>query len=114
MGLSVFLNKQILNFRFSDALAKYDTDGNGFTKQEFSNALNDATSVFARYIIKMTGYDKTLFNELNADKNDIISYEEMSDYIKNEYQLDFSKISALTLKDICTEFDKLQKNKKKH
>jgi len=113
MGLSIYVNKKMMNLKFSDALAQYDRDNNGFTRQEFSLALNDAASIFARYIIKITGADKNLFDKINTDKNDIMSYSEISDYIKNEYQLDFNKISKMTLKEICVEADKIYKNRKK-
>ena len=63
MGLSVFINNKSLNLRFSDALAQYDTDNNGFTRQEFSDALDGVASVFARYIIKLTKCDKNLFDD---------------------------------------------------
>ena len=113
MGLSIYINKKIMNLKFSDALAQYDRDNNGFTRQEFSDALNSAASIFARYIIKITDADKSLFDKINTDKNDIISYAEISDYIKKEYQMDFSMLSNMTLKEICIEADKIYKNTKK-
>lgn len=111
MGLSAYINKDYMNVILSDALAKYDPDNNGYTRQEFSNALEDVTSVFARCIIKLSKYDKSLFNEINTDKNNVMSYEEISDYIKKEFSLNLSELYPLTLKEICYLFDKMDKNK---
>lgn len=112
MGLSIYLNHKKLNLTFSEVLAEYDSDKNGFTKQEFSHGLKNVTSIFARNIIKITGYDKKWFNEIDVDKNNIASYEEISDYIKKEYNLEFNKAKTMTLKELCSEVDKIEKNKK--
>ena len=112
MGLSNYLNKDILNLKFSDALAMYDSDQNGYTRQEFSKALNGVTSIFARCIIKISNYDKVLFDELDTDKNNVVSYEEISNYIKDKYELDFSKLSSMTMKEACAEYDRIRKDKK--
>lgn len=109
MGLSVYINNKTLKSNFSEVLAKYDTDNNGFTKQEFSVALKGITSIFARQIIKLSGYDKKLFNQINIDNNDIISYEELGVYFKEHYNLDLYKMNNMTFKEICEEIDNYKK-----
>ena len=112
MGISVYLNNKIINSKLSDAFAKYDPDQNGFTKQEFDYAINDVTTVFARCIVKMTGIDTIVFNKINTDKNDVLSYKEISNYIAKAYKLEFNKISSMTVKEAYAEVNKNKKNKK--
>ncbi len=105
MGISSFINNKTLNSYLSNTLAKYDTDGNGFTQKEFSNAIKGMTTVFAKNIIKLTQYDKKFFKELDTNKDKIVSYKELADYVDKEYKLDFYSWMNLKISDICKEID---------
>ena len=112
MGLSAYLNNKTLKSNFSNVLAKYDTDNNGFTKKEFSSALKGITNIFAYQIVKLTSYDNKLFNQINSDQNEVISYDELANYLKSKYKLDFDSISKMTFKEICEEINKIEENNK--
>ena len=111
MGISSYINKKTINSNFADVLKKYDTDDNGFTKKEFSSAIRGITTIFAKNIIRLTGYDKKIFKELDTDKNDIVSYEEMAIYIKKEYNLDFYSFKNMKFKEICNFIETCNSNK---
>ena len=111
MGLSSFINNKTLNSYFSEVIKKYDTDENGFTRKEFSNAVKGITTVFAKSIIKITRYDKKIFSELDTDKNDVVSYEELATYTTKEFNLDFYSFKNMKVQDICTLIDNCNSNK---
>ena len=110
MGLSSYINNKTLNSYFSDILKRYDTDENGFTKKEFSNAIKGMTTIFAKSIIKFTQYDKKIFKELDIDRNDIVSYEELAKYVSKEYKLDFYSFKSMKVEDICNAIDNSDAN----
>ena len=101
MNISDFINKSSQNVKFSELLEKYDTDKNGFTQKEFRTAILGITNGFARGLIKISRYDKKFFKDINTDKNEVVSYEELAEYIKKEYKLDFYSFKDMTLKEVC-------------
>ena len=108
MKIQSFINKNTINRNFTAALKEYDSDQNGFTQSELSNAISGITSKFAKGIVKLTGYDKKIFKELDADGNKLVSYQEMAEYIKKEYNLDFYSFMNMTFKEICEAITKAE------
>ena len=113
MKISSFINDETLNSKFGDVLNQYDKDKNGLTRKEFSNAIKGMTSIFAKHLIKLTGYESKFFKELDKNEDKIISVEELSEYVKGEYELDFSTFYDMKVSQICDEMDKAKKNKNK-
>jgi predicted glycosyltransferase len=112
MSIRSFINNKTLNSYLSDTLAKYDTDSNGFTQKEFSSAVKGMTTIFAKSIIKLTRYDKKFFKELDTNKDEIVSYQELANYVNTEYKLDFYSWMNLKVSDICKEIDNANELKK--
>ena len=105
MGIDTYLNSKTLSSRFSDVLKKYDKDSNGFTPDEFSSTLKGMTTIFAKSLIKLTKYDNKFFKELDTDKDKIVTYKELADYVDKEYKLDFYSWMDMQVSDICKEID---------
>ena len=105
MGIHSYINSKTLNTKLSDVLNKYDTDQNGFTQKEFSSAIKGMTTIFARNIIKLTGYDKKFFRKLDVNQDTIVSYQELAEYVKNEYNLDFYSWMDLQISAVCKEIE---------
>lgn len=111
MGLNSYINTKTLKSYFSDVISKYDTDANGFTQKEFSNAISGMTTIFAKSIIKLTRADKKIFKDLDTNQDSIVSYKEISNYFDKKYELDFYTLINMKVSDVCTAIDEAQKSK---
>lgn len=101
MGISSYINNKTLNSNFSDILYKYDSDKNGFSQKEFSNAVYGITKFFVTNIVKLTKYDKKIFKELDINEDKTVSYDEMAIYIQKEYNLDFYSFMDMKVSEVC-------------
>lgn len=113
MGIEYFINSKTLDTYLSDILLTYDTDQNGFTQKELSNAIKGMTTIFANGIAKLGRYDKTVFKELDTNNDEIVSYHEFDEYTKKEFKIDFYSLLNLKIIDICKIFDIAIENKKR-
>ena len=111
MGSEKYINSNTLNSFLRNVLLQYDSDNNGFTQKEFSNAISGMTTVFAKSVIKLTKYDKKFFKELDTNKDKIISYEELAGYVNKEYKQDFYSWMNMKISDICKEIDRADEQK---
>lgn len=113
MGIGLFINSKTLDMKFSQVIHQYDTDDNGFTKDEFINAFNGITTRGARVLAKILNFENSVFDDLNSNKDKIVTYDEMAALIKREYKLNFYDFFNMDFKDVCNEIDKARKNNKK-
>ena len=111
MNLSLFINEQTLNSNFEAILKRYDKDNNGFTQEEFSNAVSGMTTKFAKKIIKLIRFDKKYFKILDTDENKLITENEFASYIQREYKekLNYYDFKQMTVREICNEIEKADK-----
>ena len=111
--LSLCIKNEYLNANLSDILRKYDKNEPGFTKKEMAFAINDVATTLGKWAIDKTKYDEKVFDEINTNNDKIASYEEIADYIKKEFGLNFDDLLNKKLKNICEDISKAEKKKKK-
>ena len=112
MGFAKFLNTEFLtkNPKVSQVLSNYDSDvidkkDGKFSKKEVSIFIKDSARPIFTRVFGENFLTKLLFKEMNYDKDDYISMEEIDTYLQKEFKLTLNDLIDKDTKTACKILD---------